>query len=392
MAGELVLPSLEIHNFRGLRELKIERLGRANLIVGKNNVGKTSVLEALCLYARPGDPNVLMELLETRNELELDPDIGLGRRDNRPLPVDRLFNEPPAVVGELLPLFKGRRAIAGGTSPIKIGPIGATDKTLSISIEWYQRMKTSDTDDLILRAIDVVNESFPGERLGLIYRIGEYRLIVPVSSRSELAKNISLLEMYLDRLDLKIIENCYVNSSGLTPSRVEILWDRIALTSREQSVTDALCLIAPDVERLSLKPIDPGSDVKVPFVKLLNKPDPVSLLTHGDGVNRLFGIVLSLVNATNGLLLVDEIENGFHYSVLPALWKLIFALAARSNVQVFATTHSSDCVKAFQIAASENKEEEGVLIRLGRRGDRIVAVEFDEEDLEIAVEGNMELR
>ncbi|GAC1393566.1 MAG: hypothetical protein NVS4B11_00190 [Ktedonobacteraceae bacterium] len=45
--GDLILPSLEIRNFRGFHHLQIERLGRVNLIVGKNNIGKTSLLEAL---------------------------------------------------------------------------------------------------------------------------------------------------------------------------------------------------------------------------------------------------------------------------------------------------------------------------------------------------------
>jgi recombinational DNA repair ATPase RecF len=63
MTSKLVLDSLEIRQFRGLSELRIEHLGRVNLIVGKNNVGKTTVLEALSLYARPGDPKVLLELL-----------------------------------------------------------------------------------------------------------------------------------------------------------------------------------------------------------------------------------------------------------------------------------------------------------------------------------------
>ena len=95
MPGELALPSLEIHNFRGLRELKISRLGRANLIVGKNNVGKTSVLEAVCLYTSPADPNVLLNILAARNDLVLDPDHGISYRDFRPMPIESLFNDAP---------------------------------------------------------------------------------------------------------------------------------------------------------------------------------------------------------------------------------------------------------------------------------------------------------
>src|ERR1700730_3018227 len=64
----LVLNSLEIKNFRGFRHLTIEHLGRVNLIVGKNNIGKSSLLEALQLYARRGSPRLIKEMLEGRDE------------------------------------------------------------------------------------------------------------------------------------------------------------------------------------------------------------------------------------------------------------------------------------------------------------------------------------
>src|SRR6266849_7306838 len=64
----LILNSLEIRGFRGFRQLQIERLGRVNLIVGKNNVGKSSLLEALQLYAHRGSPRLIWELLVARDE------------------------------------------------------------------------------------------------------------------------------------------------------------------------------------------------------------------------------------------------------------------------------------------------------------------------------------
>jgi len=130
---------------------------------------------------------------------------------------------------------------------------------------------------------------------------------------------------------------------------------------------------------------------RIPFVKVSNFEEPIPLRALGDGVNRLVGLALALVHAKDGLLLVDEIENGIHYSVQPELWRLVFEMAASMNVQVFATTHSYDCIKAFEAAARES-EEEGVLVRLARKGDRTLVGEFDERELEIAVEGEIEVR
>src|SRR5207245_792380 len=83
------------------------------------------------------------------------------------------------------------------------------------------------------------------------------------------------------------------------------------------------------------------------------------------------GIARALINAMDGFLLIEEAENGLHYSIQPDVWRLIFRVASRMNVQVLATTHSWDCIEAFQTAASEAGPEVGMLIRLRQKGGKI---------------------
>jgi AAA15 family ATPase/GTPase len=104
------------------------------------------------------------------------------------------------------------------------------------------------------------------------------------------------------------------------------------------------------------------------------------------------GIALALVNAQDGFLIIDEIESGLHYSVQLKTWELIFRLAEELKIQVFATTHSDDCVKAFQYVAQRDEAVEGVLIRLGKWKEFSKAIIFDEERLTTAVEGQIEIR
>ena len=108
-------------------------------------------------------------------------------------------------------------------------------------------------------------------------------------------------------------------------------------------------------------------------------------------MNRLFNIILALANVGNGILLVDEFENGMHYTVQLDAWRMIFQLASDLNIQVMATTHSSDCIASFKEAAKESKED-GLLIRLGRHNDRTYIVEYTEERLDIAVKQQIEVR
>jgi predicted ATPase len=96
--------------------------------------------------------------------------------------------------------------------------------------------------------------------------------------------------------------------------------------------------------------------------------------------------------STSNFLLVDEIESGIHYSAIERYWDMIFTLARELDVQVFATTHSWDCIEGFQAAATSDRSSEGMLIRLEADGDRTRAVTFNEHELAIATREEIEVR
>ncbi len=120
--------------------------------------------------------------------------------------------------------------------------------------------------------------------------------------------------------------------------------------------------------------------------------EPLPLQNLGNGMWRNLGIALALLNAKDGILLIDEFENGLYYSVQPDLWRFIFRLARSLNAQVFATTHSWDCIEAFQRAASEGHQEEGLLIRLESKKGEIGVTSYDEQELTIATREHIEVR
>lgn len=190
------------------------------------------------------------------------------------------------------------------------------------------------------------------------------------------------------------IELVYLDPfSSRKTSNLGSLWDRVALTNAQDEVVNALKLVSPDITAVSMIGGEESAwSRRTAIVRSDLFKEPVNLRTFGDGVNRLFGIILSLCNAKGGLLLVDEIDNGLHYSIQLGVWKTVFRLAKQLDVQVFATSHSWDCVTAFAEAASDNKEVEGVLTRLTRVGERIVPSTFTEDDLKIVTEYGIEVR
>ena len=171
----------------------------------------------------------------------------------------------------------------------------------------------------------------------------------------------------------------------------EPLWDRIALTDKEQDVVEALHIIDPTIAAVSMVRGKSVLRSRTAIVRARGMPRPVPLRSFGDGLNRLFGIILSLVNARGGYLLIDEFENGLHYSVQLDAWRTVFRLAQSRDIQVFATSHSWDTIEAFQRAAAETPAD-GVLIRLARRGDEILSTVFAEDELAIATRDKIEMR
>ena len=114
----------------------------------------------------------------------------------------------------------------------------------------------------------------------------------------------------------------------------------------------------------------------------------------GDGINRILAIVLAAVNSDNGYLLIDEFENGLHFSVQEQLWTILIRLSLSLNIQVFVTTHSNDCIAGFENAIEKSKESlNGRLFRLERGDNAAVSiVPFDLDEVKIATEENIEIR
>ncbi len=153
----------------------------------------------------------------------------------------------------------------------------------------------------------------------------------------------------------------------------------------------ALQILEPDVERISFTSRQTSNSGIL--LKLHKQPNPVPLGSMGDGMRRILTLVMASVTVENGFLLVDEIDTGFHYQTQADMWRLVLEVAQQLNIQIFATTHSWDCVCAFQEALAQSKDSSiGKLFRLSVRGENICAIEYSSEELSIAVRQGIEVR
>lgn len=378
-SDQLHLPDLTIKGFRGIEELSIRKLGRVTLLTGKNSVGKTTVLEAVRTYAARGRSTVLTNILEGREEFS----------DARDEDSD-LFPAP-----DLNALFHGRTPTENAC--VTIGP--EDDKrTLKIMPSSLSSLNDEQLSVIEKLSSDITPEGV-FQVLKVVFQEKEYiipwlaprgRYYTPTLRR--LVRRVSSENEFPSELE------CISLGPGLL-SNAEItnFFDTVVLTPAETQAVQALGLIfGDDVSRVALVSDYTSSYRRMPgrraIIKLESHESPVPLRSLGDGASRLFSVALALANSKDGFLLIDEAENGIHYTIQTDYWRLVIEAAQQNNVQVLATTHSDDCVKSFAKAAAENEDAECALVRLEKDEEGLYAVEYSEERLLTAAEFDIETR
>jgi stage V sporulation protein SpoVS len=366
--SDLPLSSFGVRGFRALKELRIPALARVNLFVGRNNAGKTSLLEAIHLYAGGATSSSLRQLLVSRDE------VANARDGVRP--------DAESLDGALKRLFHADGQAV--ETCVALGPLNDAARTITIRRGWAAVDGVE--DGRVARFSPVhVPESLAEQERALEVQLGNKTRTIPDSrlfGRFSIGEALQFLYPALT-----------VPANGLSTDDIGYAWDRIALTDEEDIVTGALRIMAPEVERISLVgDVDGPNDRRV-MVRVRGQAGPLPLRTMGDGMNRLLGITLALAVVSGGILLVDEIENGIHYSVQTDVWRTILRAAESLNVQVFATTHSWDCIRAFAAATNEMEGTAGILYRLDRRiKGEVRPVRYTQEEMAIAAEQQIEVR
>lgn len=386
-----MLDSLKIKNFRSLEDFEVARLGRVNLIVGKNNSGKSSVLEALRIYAG----NAQRPLLEA---ISLEHDEKIRTRESE-------LVEPDAPL-PFQDFFTGRQFPADDVTLIQIGSATLHKDTLRIQHVLLVETEETVTDEKGESSVRVRRRPVPKSESPDLF--GEVSQAVLVSKGDKVYPPL-LLESASSRLrplafDLVNTIPCSViPTQFISADELAVEWDKIALTEHEKVVRQAMRIIAPSFENLAFVRNDDGRPGYRPNtqrsakVKLSDVPRPVPLNSLGDGMLRVLQLALKMFPAKGGFLLIDEFENGLHYSVQEKVWELLFDMAETLDIQVFATTHSWDCIESFTKVAVAQQDVEGVLFRMGhsvRTSDkgRIIATVFDEAALANITQADVEVR
>lgn len=359
-----MLRDLTVQNYRCFENFHIDGLERVNLFVGNNNSGKTSLLEAIYLLAANNKHDSLIKILINRGEIILQHSIGenLVTKDR-----------------EVIPQFHHIESIKHIFYNYELK---AEHKVNILGTEYENRSNYHKPTISIF--------SLPRRNnLSLIISSKDYSGQDTRTEFSILPQEKNLLVSYVSSLNYQD-NNIFLSKSKTDSQQMQVFWDDIYLTTKEDKVVESLRIIEPKIERIGFYNNQIYSNVRF---KVQGYDHPIPLSSMGEGMYCILTLVMSLVTAENGVLLVDEIETGLHYEAQIDMWRLILETAKELNVQVFATTHSWDCIAAFQEALEEVEDQSiGKLFRLDSKYGKLRAVEYNAEDLEIAVRHSIEVR
>lgn len=377
------IDSLNIEGFRAFRSLKIPALGQINLITGGNNTGKSSLLECLHILASDANPSILHNILTYREENKEE-------GDNEFTGIQYLVR--------LCTLFSSFPEISEAPESIPDPIVLSAERSphnmkLSMRIGWASPKYSSDGSMRLAFAENALSDELESGLVPVLrIEANERSRLYCLQDFSRFHLRDSEREEFQVSHAGKARVPCLAVGSSVG-GRTSIwgnLWDRIALSNAEKHVIEGLQLIEPAISAVSMVG-DQSAGGRAAIVRSDRIGRPVPLRTFGNGLSRLFGMLLFLVNASGGLLLIEEFENGIHHSVQIEVWKMIFRLAQKLEIQVFATTHSWDAIEAFQRAASASQAK-GSLVRLVRRDDQIIATVFSEDELAVVTRSKIEVR
>lgn len=359
-----MLRSLKIENFRCFPSFELNQLGRVNLLVGTNNSGKTSILEAIQLLCSGASLETLRDIIINRGEYILT-EVTEERVRKRELDVRHLFYGHEINVGSKISIFAKN---------------DSESESLVVSVEPSPQLNLFEDWQEIVLHIDWLAKE-------------KDSVTLPLSSNSGIP--VDYLRRFRRDPKNQIVKTQFVTVSSLTADAMIELFDRVVLQPEEVLITEALKTIEPSIDRIASFSAEKyrvlGSRSGF-VVRLTNSNQRIPIGSMGDGIWRILGLTLALVNAKNGILLVDEIDTGLHFSALSDMWKLVWKTAKDLNVQVFATTHSSDCWKSLDaIANAENPSEDGITIQRIER-DKSSSIVFNERQIVIAAEREIEVR
>lgn len=374
-----MLTTLTLNGYRSFEHYEVNGLGRVNLFVGRNNCGKTSLLEAVEFLVSKGSPNVLLRSSDNRGEQSPVADTG-----NPPRPwtsnVAHLFH------GHDIESETGNRIRIAGTPGY--GPITAHVRSLTPSERnrFYGDLDEAGFDDLPL-GLEITGSYLHPDPVFAVGRDGDLRSRRLLGTEQPMIRESPTPARFLEPRTLSAYD-------------MRRMWDEVQMNGRESEVLDIVRVAVPDLVSLHFLSIgrsgSPNDRATPPatgvLARLRNEDRRVPLGGLGDGIHQLLALSLSLNDTADGFLLADGLDSSLHWTVMRDLWKAVIDASRRSSVQVLATTQSLDALRGLSALYRKSPEEasEVTVFKMDRR--LPMAVRLDADNVDAVIGNDIEIR
>lgn len=347
-----MINTLSIENFRGIRRTEISNLSRINLFFGKNNCGKSSLLEAIFVLSNRFNPTLALKINELRH----------------------YYNN---TLEGLSSSFYNRDS----DTPIHI---------TSESTEHGRYLMTISTERILSKEIeDNTPVSYDGK---------EYRLKVFTSTDGkqnpttgfEVFRKDGKLVLTLQNTPTERHRDTCIYMTPTYPfyEAIDVLKDMLQ-NKQKDSLLSSLQTLEPSISDIAVI----GNDIMVDVA--INKLLPINIL--GDGIRKILSIILNINACKGGMLLIDEVDNGFHFTSMSSLWQTILSTASACDTQIFVTTHNIDSLKSLsnvlnKQANSQMRQEISAYKLIKKDNAELVALRYGYEEFIHMMSNDIEIR
>ncbi len=363
-----VYKSLKITGYRRFPSFKLENFGRVNLLVGTNSSGKTSILDCLELLQSTNNPYVLSAILRRRGEWDFPVE------DNKypVINLEHLFYDRNFDVNITIESDEEKDTDVNRNNKVEIS---VEDKSRTILPEEDTEFPDMDGDLVV---------SISWSDVGKPLRFGISREGYMSGPRTA----------FRPRPDSHAPVQ-FIQTNGMSSYDITRLFENIVLTDSEEHVIDALRIIEPSIDRIAALSFGSRSFSRERpsgiFIKRTDTAQRIPIGSAGDGMWRMLGLALAIAGARGGIVLIDEIDTGLHYSVMKKMWEMVSERSLALGTQVFATTHSRDCYESLASIVRSDSLHTGVAIHRIEHGLEC-AVTFSDEEVVVAAQRGLEIR
>jgi AAA15 family ATPase/GTPase len=407
-----MIEDIEINNFRCFDRLKVSGCKRINLISGKNNVGKTALLEAIFLSSMPTKDTIVYIGNLRRESFVSQGDsseriwsnLFFQQKINGSMCSFNLFfqnrtsKEVDIFVKNKKEFIDEMAVAISAKSNDSLREL--TKELLHLDKEFKEKHAVNQMVAKMLAENTISSRKFANELLGKEQLKNEREIgymvidvngdsvskLIGLSSNSE----INIGDTVDNHKDIVYLHNTFFIPSTLRASSVKLTteFDKARLNDRDDEILKAFQIIDRSIVAVE------SFSIPEPTIYLKRQDEkrlPLSLF--GDAMNRIAEIILQIINNEDSSLLIDEIENGIHHSSQIAFWDFLYKLAEQLNVQIFATTHSLEMTEAF-IKAGLDRQDSAAHFELTRheKTNKVVAINRDLETLEYGISHHKEVR